>query len=269
MKREQSAAGLPGLDDLIADAQSRNHRPRITPSEAAGQALQNLLGGLGAGAALGALMFYVGAPYPLETGGVVAIVCAGGIMFVRSFADEALDVRRLRVIQSTAKRGVESAIKQRNAALDELDNMEIDRDRWRRVAEQTEHDLDNERVLRAQLQQRLADAPRVARTNYTTAKPDPEPQDVRDAKELMRSWYVDGVYISRPKANTLGWPDDRHAAAFDLLRRAGVAYTNKRQVHFTPESHDEAMRLLTRFLAAVKAQVEPLSNTMEDDYDDE
>ncbi len=269
MKRDQTAAGLPSLDDLIADAQTRAHRPRITPSEAAGQAIQNMLGGLGAGIAVGALMFYMAAPYPLETGGIVAAVCAGSIMFVRSFADEALDVRKLRIIQSTAKRAVTDAIKRRDAALDELDAMEVDRDRWRRVAEQTEHDLDNERILRAQLQQRLADAPRQMRTNYTTAKPDPEPQNVRDAKEIMRSWYVDGVYISRPKANTLGWPDDRHAAAFGLLRDAGIAYTNKRQVHFTPETHDEATRLLTRFLANTKAQAEPLDNSREDDYDEQ
>lgn len=269
MKRDQTTGTLGNLDDMIADMATRAQRPRVVPREALGQLMQNAFGGLGAGVAVTALMFYVGAPYAIETGVVVMAVAFGAVMFVRSIADEALDLRKLRAIQTAAKRVAEDSRKRLAIACTELDTMELDRDQWRRVAEQTQHDLDNERVLRGQLQQRLNEVPRANRTNYTTAKAEPEPQDVRDGRELLRSWYVDGVYISRPKANTIGWPDDRHAAAFDLLRKAGIAYTNGKQAKFTPPTHDEATRLLTRYLVNVKAQVEPLDNSKDDHYVDE
>ena len=265
MKRDQTTTGLGDLNDLIAATEARTHRPRITPREAAGQAIQSALGGLGAGVAVSAVMVYLGVPYVVESAGVVAAVCAGSVMFLRSIADEVVDLRKLRSIQSTAKRISTDAMQRAkaaearlNLALDELDNLE-------RVNDQLQRDLDTERVVRGQLQQRLADMPR--RTNYTPARPEPEPQEVRDAREILRRWYASGDYMSRPKAVEIGWTQERHTAAQRILRDAGVLYVNGKQAKITPQTADEAAKLLSDHLIRIKAQGEPVDTGNQEDDD--
>ena len=260
MKRHDQTTGTFGnLDDLIADAQSRSHRPRITPSEAAGQALQNLLGGLGAGAAVGALMFYAGAAYPLETGGVVAVVCAGGIMFVRSFADEALDVRRLRTIQATAKRAMEDSRKRLSAACDELDVLEEQLADERHAHADTKHLLSLSRVEIAQLRDQLT-----KRTNYV-APQKATPQVVTDANRLLSNYYSTGEWTSRRKATEapLSWTEDRYRAACEQLRDAGIIVSRNTRTDVLPVDLATATEKLNNYLLRVDTHRPPVEVTID------
>ena len=265
MKRHDQTTGTFGnLDDLIADAQTRAHRPRITPSEAAGQAIQNLLGGLGAGVAVGALMVYAGAPYPLETGGIVAAVCAGGIMFLRSIADEASDVRRLRTIQATAKRAVEERSKRLALALDELDALEAALNDEQRAHADTKHLLSLSRVEIAQLRDQLS-----KRTTYV-APAQAAPQVVTDANRLLSNYYSTGEWTSRRKATEapLSWTAERYRAACDILRDAGVIVSRNTRTDVTPKDLPTATEKLNTYLLWVDTNRPPVDAYVEEDNDD-
>lgn len=260
MNRHDQTVGT--LEDLIADASARASRPRLVPREVLAQALQNLLAGVGAGSATWAVMAYTAAPWSIETGLVVAISVAGGLMVWRGMADEIYDMRKLNTIKRTAERLATDATQRANvaekrleAALDALDDLE-------RAMLQTQRDLDAERILRAQLQERVASMPR--RTNYTTARAEPEPQDARDAREILRRWYQGGDYMSRPKAIEVGWTQQRHTAAQRLLRDAQILLVNEKQARIVPATLDDATKLLSDHLIRIKAQAEPLETDSED-----
>ena len=65
-------------------------------------------------------------------------------------------------------------------------------------------------------------------------------------------------YLSRPKANAIGWSDDRHAEAMGLLRDAAIVVVNGKQVRIVPETRADAEQKLSDFLIKVKSPAAPM-----------
>jgi len=260
VKRHEQTAGLGNLDDLIADAQARTQRPRVVPREALGQLMQNAFGGIGLGAAVGALMFYVGAAYPLETGAVVAVAAGGTVMFVRSFADEALDIRKLRAIQATAKRAIEDSRKRLIVACDELDALED---------ELAERDATIARLLRDHelTQLELARLKEQLQPKSWTPAADPDAGVKADAMEILTHYFQSGgTWYSRDKAKGAGWSAARHANAQKMLVQAGVMWINVKQPQMIAKSLIEATDMLLTYIRKMAAAgVTPRQEDTDDD----
>lgn len=247
MKRDQTTTGLGDLNDLIAATEARTHRPRITPREAAGQAIQSALGGLGAGVAVSAVMVYLGVPYVVETGAVVAAVAGGSIMFVRSMLDELLDAGKLRSIYDTAKRVVEASRKRLAYACQELDRLE---------AEVDERDAMIERMRRDHelTQLELARAKEQLQPKSWTPAADPNAGVRNDALEIVTYYFQSGgKWYSRAKSNETGWTNDRHARAQQLLIQAGVIRINVKQPQMLAGSLSEATDMLLTYMRKAAA----------------
>lgn len=263
MKRNDQSIGT--LDDLINTATAQAHRPRITPREAMGQALQNVLGGLGAGVAVGAVLFAVGAPFVLETSAIVAAVTVGGVMFLRSIADEVNDVRRLQVIRATAKRVADDSRKRLLAACDELDALEAALGVEQRAHADTKHLLSLSRVEIAQLRDQLG-----KRSSYV-APAQATPPVVTDANRLLSNYYATGEWTSRRKATEapLSWTAERYRAACDILRDAGVIVSRNTRTDVTPVDLAAATEKLNNYLLRVDTNRPPVDyvDRGNDDYD--
>ena len=257
---------LSTLGDMVDHASDRVARPRITVREVLAQALQNGLAGVGAGA-----IAWIGAYWLVVPGGdaiglTVAVVTAGGLMIWRGTIDERMDRRTLKQIKTTADRIVTQARTEvaaervkKEKAYNAIEDLE-------RTMDQLQRDLDTERLIRKQLQERLQ-----GQRGGTFIKPqrDPEPVEVRDARDIIERWYANRGYLSRQAAADLGWTQGRHRAASALLLDAHVIARNGQQMTFITRSIDEAQKLLSDHLVRLKAQVEPLPENTEEDYDDQ
>lgn len=271
MKRHEQNVGLGDLNDLIVATQARTHRPRITPREAGGQALQSLLGGLGAGVAVSAVMAFFGAPWIVEAGLVVAAVAGGSVMFVRSCLDEWLDMGKLSGVYDTAKRAVESAQRQAKESVEEKSKRlafactELDR----LEAEVDERDVTIARLLRDHelTQLELARLKDQLRPKSWTPAVDPNAGVKADAMEIVTYYFQSGgKWYSRVKAEEAGWTAKRHAKAQAMLIQAGVMRINVKQPQMLVKSLDEATDILltyTRRMAA--AGVTPRQEEADDD----
>lgn len=253
MKRDQQTTGLGDLNDLIVATQSRTHRPRITPREATGQALQSLLGGLGAGVAVSAVMAYLGAPWIVETGLLVTAVAGGSVMFLRSMLDEWLDAGKLRSVYDTAKRAVETAQRQAKEMVEEKSKRlafactELDR----LEAEVDERDVTIGRLLRDHelTQLELARLKDQLRPKSWTPAVDPNASVKADAMEIVTYYFQSGgKWYSRAKAEEAGWTAKRHAKAQAMLIQAGVMRINVKQPQMLAKSLQEATDTLLTYI---------------------
>ncbi len=264
VKRNQEAAGLGDLNAMINDVNARAHRPRITSSEARGQALQSIFGGIGAGVAVSAVMAYLGAPYIIETGAVVAAVAGGSVMFVRSMLDELLDAGKLRGIYDTAKRVVEEKTKRIKALCEELDRYEALWLTEQRAHADTKHLLSLSRVEIAQLRDQLG-----KRSSYV-APAQAAPPVVTDANRLLSNYYSTGEWTSRRKAAEppLSWTAERYREACDILRDAGIIVSRNTRTDVTTVDLATATEQLNNYLLRVDTNRPPVERQIEEEGDD-
>ncbi len=245
MKQHEQTVG--NLDDLVADMAARAQRPRVVPREAFGQAVQSVLGGIGAGVATYSALWFVGAANTVEPALCVAGVFAGVAMALRAVTDELIDIRKLRAIQKAAERMVENIRKRLAFACGELDRLE---------AEIDERDATIARLLRDHelTQLELARLKEQLQPKSWTPAVDPDAGVKADAMEIVTNYFQSGgVWYSRDKAKGAGWSAARHTNAQKMLVQAGIMWINVKQPQMIAKSLDEATDMLltyTRKMAA-------------------
>ena len=203
------------------------------------QWIQNLGGGIGAGVALAAALWLMGAD--LQTWwrwpvGLTALV-AGASTTVRAYLDEYRSERRWRRRENEHRIEMETIV-----ALS--DRLEEERDDARNKYNTLRADYDR-------LSNELA-ATRYRNVASNTASRHVPIQDTfsnaarADARELVHQWYATGAW---PGERTMQWTRSRHSTARDLIQRAGLlpngTPTNAAQ---PPESEAWAIAKLDAYL---------------------
>ena len=203
------------------------------------QWIQNLGGGIGAGVALAAALWLMGAD--LQTWwrwpvGLTALV-AGASTTVRAYLDEYRSERRWRRRENEHRIEMETIV-----ALS--DRLEEERDDARNKYNTLRADYDR-------LSNELA-ATRYRNVASNTTSRHVPIQDTfsnaarADARELVHQWYATGAW---PGERTMQWTRSRHSTARDLIQRAGLlpngTPTNAAQ---PPESEAWAIAKLEGYL---------------------
>ena len=200
------------------DSQEHTDSRALTLPLVLAQVAQNILGGIGAGVAVAALQWLAGAPLTQHWRWPVAIAAlvAGASTAWRAYLDEYRANRRWQ------QREQEHAAAMR-AYEDDL--AEAEDNYTSIVAAYTAAQVDNERLAQEIEALRIANVRHMAAaaTHNEAHRPvqDLYPRAVRDdARALLAQWYATGRW---PGERSVSWPRSRHAAARDLLRRAGLA----------------------------------------------
>jgi len=188
----------------------------------------------------------------------VGLLAFGGMMTWRGSLDERSDWRNVRAVRRTvtaARQQYDAQAtvlrRQLDAAFDEIEALERSIDQVGRERDLALLDLGRERDLAAQ----------TTRRTYVPAE-EPQPQDVRDAHEMIRHYFATGSHLSRRRAaDDKRWAADRHAAAQGLLVRAGVLAVNATQPAMLAQTLDDATRKLTAYLAHARSRQAPAAVT--------
>ena len=215
------------------------------------QFVQNIGGGLGAGVAVAALQWLAHIPleshwrWPLG----VAVFVAGASTAVRAYLDEYRSSRdwwQLKA-QHAAEMGavctdLEEAEEAYRAQGDAYRALLRDYERAEREIESLR--LANVRHMAAQASR--ADAHRPVQDLYPAQTRD-------DARALLAQWYAQHKW---PGERSVEWPRQRHAAARDLLRRAGLVSAETTATATRPP-HNEAWAVarLDAYLGAARDAV--------------
>ncbi len=247
---------IQSLDDLVEQANVRAARPRKQPREVYAQVLEDLAGGAGLAGATYALGALFNVPWLMNSALYIGAIGGLAALAARSLADNVLDGAKAYRYKKVAERSLKEYWQERELLLFRLERAADKLDDMERAQDQMKRDLDTERVLRASAQEQLQQYK--SRGNYVKAQAAPEPQHVRDAHEILRRWYANAGYLSRPKAEEIGWSQERHAEAAGLLKDAGILVQNVKQVRIVPATQEAAMQQLSDHLIRVKAQAEPL-----------
>lgn len=202
----------------LTDTQESTDSRALTLPLVLAQVAQNTLGGIGAGVAVAALQWLAGVPLATHWRWPIAIAAliAGASTAWRAYLDEYRSERRWR--RREAQHAAEIRAYEDDLAEAEDNYTSI-------VAACTAALVDNERLAQEIEALRIANVRHMAAaaTHNEAHRPvqDLYPRAVRDdARALLAQWYATGRW---PGERSVSWPRSRHAAARDLLRRAGLA----------------------------------------------
>ena len=234
-----------------ADPYERTDARALTTNLVLAQIVQNVLGGMGAGVALAAALWLMGADLALAWRwpfGVAALV-AGASTAWRAYLDEfradrrwhrrELEHRTEMEILTELCDGLES---ERDDARNKYNTLRADYDRLSNELEATRYRnvAANTSARHVPIQDTYSNAARA------------------DARELVRQWYATGAW---PGERTMQWTRSRHSTARDLLRRAGVLTegtpTNAAQ---PPDSEAWAIAKLEAYLGNAASTASPTSS---------
>lgn len=201
----------------LTDTQESTDSRALTLPLVLAQVAQNTLGGIGAGVAVAALQWLTGVPlahwrWPVA----IAALVAGASTAWRAYLDEYRSARRWRAREQEHAAEI--------AAYDD-DLQEAEDNYASIVAALAAAEVDNARLEQEIEALRIANVRHMAAaaTHNEAHRPvqDLYPRPVRaDARALLAQWYATGRW---PGERSVDWPRSRHAAARDLLRRAGLA----------------------------------------------
>jgi hypothetical protein len=258
------------LETLLERRAEAQARPRATPRDVLAVWMGNAGAGLGAAMLVGVGCSVFGValwPTGASAAGAVGGVVFGVAMLWRGIEDEAtarLSNKRVRRavadIESAAKRRVELKDRQLGAAFDTIEQLERQLDR---VERQRDAALMGERQTR----QASANPKFVAPSAI-------KPPELEDAEYMITHWFETGSPLSCKRAQAEHkWTQDEWQAAYNLLKYAGVVYTNKTQPARNFDSLDESLDALhTHMMVQRVKEVPPTmprqSSAWADDDDD-
>ncbi len=195
-----------------ADPYERTDARALTTNLVLAQIVQNVLGGMGAGVALAAALWLMGADLALAWRwpfGVAALV-AGASTAWRAYLDEFRADRRWhkRELEHRAEMEVLTELcdafeAERDDARSKYNTLRAEYDRTVNELEATRYRnvAANNTARHVAIQDTFSNASRA------------------DARELVRQWYATGAW---PGERTMQWTRSRHSTARDLLGRAGL-----------------------------------------------
>lgn len=244
------------LEHLLQERSEMSQRPRPTPRQVVATWMENFGVGVGAGVAVAVLLFILRAPDSVLLTGSLAIglLTFAGMMVWRGSEDERSDWRNTRSIrrQVTAMRSefdgqVRLLRQQLDAAFDEIETLERSLDQTAHERDMALVDLGRERQLAAQGK----------RSTYVQPEP-AQPQDVRDAHEMVRFYFDTGRHLSRRRAvEDKRWTAERWKAAQSLLERAGVLAVNATQPVMLAQTLGDALGKLNTYLVHARSVQSP------------
>ena len=186
------------LEHLLQERSEMSQRPRPTPRQVFETWMENFGVGVGAGTAAAVLLWLLRAPDGvLLTGSAsVGLLIFAGMMAWRGSLDERSDWRNTRAVRRTVTAmrqefdgQARTLRRQLDAAFDEIETLERSLDQVTNEKNMALLDLGRERQL-AQAGQRQTFVPKEAG----------QPQDVRDANEMIRHYFDTGNHLSRRRA---------------------------------------------------------------------
>lgn len=245
------------LEHLLQERSEMAQRPRPTPKQVIATWMENFGVGVGAGVGVGVLLYLLRAPDgALLTGSIsIGLLAFAAMMAWRGSLDERSDWRNTRAIRRTVTAmrqefdgQVRTLRAQLDAAFDEIETLERSLDQVSSERDMALLDLGRERQL-AQAGQR--------RTTYVPMEP-AQPQDVRDANEMIRHYFDTGQHLSRRRAaEDKRWSAERWKAAQSLLERAGVLAVNATQPQMLAQTLGEALGRLNTYLVHARSLQAP------------
>ena len=256
------------LETLLDRRAEQQARPRATPREVLAVWMGNAGAGVGAALLVGVGCSVFGVqlwPTAASAAGAVGGVVFGAAMVWRALTDEAtaqLSNRRVRRlvadIESAAKRRVELKDRQLGAAFDTIEQLERQLDR---VERQRDAALMGERQARQEIKQ----------PNYVAAS-DIKSPELENAEYMITYWFETGSPLSCKRAQAEHkWTQDEWQAAYNLLKYAGVVYTNKTQPVCNFDSLDESLDALHTHMMVQRVKevppIVPQTARHDDEYD--
>ena len=252
------------LEHLLQERSEMAARPRMTPREVFAKWLDNLGVGVGVGVAVAVLLWFLRAP----EGVLLSVPLAAGLlafavmMAWRGSEDERRDRnntrairRQVAAIQQESEAQVSTLRRQLDAAFDEIETLERSLDQVTNERNMALLDLGREREL----------AQAGKRQTYVRAEPQ-QPQEVRDAHEMVRFFFDTGNHLSRRRAaEDKRWSAERWKAAQSLLERAGVLAVNSTQPQMLAQTLGDALGKLNTYLVHARLQQPPVT-AQRDDY---
>lgn len=197
------------------DPYERTDARALTTNLVLAQIVQNVLGGIGAGVALAAALWLMGADLALAWRwpvGIAALV-AGASTAWRAYLDEFRAERRWRKREAEHRGEMVVLANLTDRLEQECKTLRADRDKLRTDLHNVQNQLRSERYLALQ-------ARKPANPKHGGPIIDMYPQSTRDdAKVLVSRWYATGNW---PGERSMGWTRDRHTQARQLLERVGI-----------------------------------------------
>lgn len=244
------------LEHLLQERSEMTARPRPTPRQVLAAWMDNFGVGVGVGVAGTVLLWMLRAPDGAILAGALSsgLLTFAGMMAWRGSLDERSDWRNVRAIRRALQAArqeydgqVRTLRKQLDMAFDEIETLERSLDQTARERDMALADLGRERQL----------AQQNTRSTFV-AKEAAQPQDVRDANEMIRHYFDTRTHLSRRQADELKhWSATRHTAAQKLLMRAGVLAVNATQPQMLAQTLDEALGKFNAYLARARSLRQP------------
>lgn len=254
------------LEHLLQERSEMQSRARTTPREVFAQWLENFGAGVGVGVVALVILWLLRAPESWLYSAPLAVsgLAFGALMFWRGTLDERQDSRNQRAVRRTVQamqrecdNQVRTLRRQLDTAFDEIETLERSLDQAASERDMALADLGRERQI-AQAGQR--------RTTYVPMEP-AQPQDVRDANEMIRFYFDRGSHLSRRRAaDDKRWSAERHAAAQGLLVRAGVLAVNATQPVMLAQTLSDALGKLNTYLVHARSVQAPPIVQQANDY---
>ena len=220
---------------LLHDAQRDATRPRgATVADVRAGLLRALLFGAGAFLLVGALLYWMAAPFDvlLQSSLLAGVLTLGTALLLLAMPRD--HMAYLRRVQQ-AQRLVNEAVFRKEEAYRRILALEAEHDaaraEWQRALAELRHE---NKALRSDLLR----AQEARRTPTFTPRADVAAETVKDATTILEHWFATlrtdargntrGEWLSRPKAMQSGWTKTRHEGAAQLLLDAGITGLNEK-----------------------------------------
>ena len=255
------------LEQALGERTEVVARPQRTPRQVLGMWMENAGAGVGVGAVVGVGLYFAGAPESVLLSGTAAgsIVVWGALMAWRGSADEramVLSERRVRKAWKMLEQSYDAKAQRLQAqyakALDALDDADQVEAQLRRALDTMTRERDMA-IYNLTREREEANQRSTGRNNFV-APVELAPQDIRDATEMIRYYYVTKEHLSRRKAESLKkWSQTRWDAAKTHLDRARVISIVNGVTEY-PDTEDEALQTFAAYMLQAHQMSVPTIN---------